>query len=167
MPTGNQDYYNYSIQQMAYQQLQQSYEAQSNKKDDTVSNLQSLADGSSKKQDDDDDGPVFGVELSKQAPEDQQNHIQQQMQQQMKQAFEKQIHQQIHQMVLQKLGQPSGNSEGRTVFGEDNVGVRSGASTEVVGGVGSDGKSKYYCSTCDINYANSLVCCSLIASLFE
>lgn len=141
-------------------------ENQSSKKEDSVSNIKSLA-GDSKKRGEDDEGPVFGVDLSKQAPEDHQNNLQQQMQQQMQQAFEKQIHQQIHQMVLQKLGQPAGNLEGRKVLGEDSVGARVGTSSEAVGGGGSDAKPKHYCSTCDINYANSLVCSSHIAFLFE
>lgn len=102
--SGGQDLYTYSIQQMAFKQM---LENQSSKKEDSVSNIKSLA-GDSKKRGEDDEGPVFGVDLSKQAPEDHQNNLQQQMQQQMQQAFEKQIHQQIHQMVLQKLGQPAG-----------------------------------------------------------
>ena len=124
-------------------------------KDQTLSALQALAGHTSKKEAEGEDEMVFGVDLSKQAPEEQQNHIQHQLQQQFQQAFEKQIHQQIHQMVLQTLApHSSGNTEATGNFGEEMMGDR--LSNEGVG-LGNDDKSKFYCSTCDINYANSLV----------
>ncbi|ESO00751.1 hypothetical protein HELRODRAFT_192402 [Helobdella robusta] len=99
------------------------------------------------------------------------------------QAFEKNLQQQIKQQILQQLGQ-TGNLGGASVvdgvavfFGDDSVGKKSSSGSVhggsgQKGGVGSAGgveasgkdKSKYYCSVCDVVYANSLAFTSHLGS---